>query len=278
MIHFTEISKLQSFLKSEWKKGKTIGLVPTMGALHEGHLSLIKASKEDNDITVCTIFVNPTQFNNLADLAKYPRTVDKDCEMLLNNHCDVVFTPTVEEMYRSATELKISFGDLENVMEGAFRPGHFNGVGIVVAKFFNIIQPDNAYFGQKDLQQCAVIKRLVNDLSFQININICPTRRENDGLAMSSRNKNLTVDERLKAPIIFQILTEAKTMVDTHSLASIKNWVIDRFEKESTLKLEYFEIVQLASLQTSSKYLPNETAFCVAVFLGNTRLIDNIII
>ncbi len=278
MIHFTEKSKLQSFLKAEWKKGKTIGLVPTMGALHEGHLSLIKASKEDNDITVCTIFVNPAQFNNPLDLEKYPRTIEKDCDMLLAAHCEVVFTPTIQEMYPFATTLQMLFGDLELTMEGAFRPGHFNGVGIVVSKFFNIIQPDNAYFGQKDLQQCAVIKQLVSDLSFPININICPTRREDDGLAMSSRNKNLSIQERIKAPIVYKILTEAKAMVDTQDIEAIKKWVQERFEKEDLINLDYFEIVNLTTLQPTTLYQIDETAFCVAVFLGNTRLIDNIIL
>ena len=201
---FYSINTLQDYLKNQRRKGKSLGFVPTMGALHRGHLSLIEASKAENDLTICSIFVNPTQFNNPQDLAVYPRTLQADCEMLESVKCDVVFAPNAHDMYLTLPNLKFDFGDLERVLEGKFRPGHFNGVGIVVSKLFNIIQPDSAYFGQKDLQQCAIINRLVKDLSYNLKLNICPTQRETDGLAMSSRNRNLTPEQRKNAPEIYK--------------------------------------------------------------------------
>jgi pantoate--beta-alanine ligase len=308
---FHTITSLRSYLRSERQQGKTIGFVPTMGALHEGHLSLIEASKAQNDLTVCSIFVNPTQFNNPDDLARYPRTLDADCAMLASAACDAVFAPSAEEMYGKASVgskptdalpypnhskrqtpsstdasdafdkpvLKFDFGDLERVMEGAFRPGHFNGVGIVVSKLFNIVQPDRTYFGQKDLQQVAVVRRMMIDLGFQIELHPCPTLREADGLAMSSRNRNLTSEERAIASHIFQGLTLAKSrLTDGQSPAIVKAFMEGHFAQQPAFRLEYFEIVNTHTLQPVEVLQPaGQTALCIAAFLGKVRLIDNVV-
>jgi len=276
---FHTTKSLQVFLKSERLSGKSIGLVPTMGALHNGHLSLIEASKKQNKLTVCSIFVNPTQFNNAQDLAVYPRTLEADCQMLESAGCDAVFAPNVEEMYPQLPNLKFDFGDLERVMEGQFRPGHFNGVGIVVSKLFNIVQPDNAYFGQKDLQQCAVINRLVKDLSFSLTLNICPTQRESDGLAMSSRNRNLSPEQRNLASEIYKSLQQACNLLkNKKSGEEAKQFVNDYLSKIEGIDLEYFEISDFETLQPINELLEGKTALCIAAFMGKTRLIDNVII
>ncbi|MES2518378.1 MAG: pantoate--beta-alanine ligase [Bacteroidota bacterium] len=276
---FHTIQSLQSFLKSQRLLGKTIGLIPTMGALHNGHLSLIETSKKHNAVTVCSIFVNPTQFNNAHDLSVYPRTLEADCQMLESVDCDAVFAPSVEEMYPQLPNLKFDFGDLERVMEGQFRPGHFNGVGIVVSKLFNIVQPDNAYFGQKDLQQCAIINRLVKDLSFSLTLNICPTQRETDGLAMSSRNRNLSAEQRLLAPEIYKILQKSGDLLrEKKSSIEVKKFVSNYLESTKGIDLEYFEISNFETLQPINELLEGKTALCIATFMGKTRLIDNVII
>lgn len=276
---FHTIKSLQVFLKSERLAGKSVGLVPTMGALHNGHLSLIEASNQQNQLTVCSIFVNPTQFNNAQDLAVYPRTLDADCQMLESAGCNAVFAPSVDEMYPQLPNLKFDFGDLERVMEGKFRPGHFNGVGIVVSKLFNIIQPDHAYFGQKDLQQCAVINRLVKDLSFALTLNICPTQRESDGLAMSSRNRNLSTEQRNSAPEIYKSLQQACDLLkNKKSGEETKQFVADYLSKVKGIDLEYFEISDFETLQPINQLSEDKTALCIAAFMGKTRLIDNVII
>jgi pantoate--beta-alanine ligase len=276
---FHTISTLQNFLKSQRLHGHSVGFVPTMGALHKGHLSLIETSKSQNSITVCSIFVNPTQFNNAHDLAVYPRTLETDCEMLASVGCDAVFAPSAEEMYPNLPNLKFDFGDLERVMEGQFRPGHFNGVGIVVSKLFNIVQPDAAYFGQKDLQQCAVINRLVKDLSFSLQLNICPTLRETDGLAMSSRNRNLTSEQRSNAPAIYKALQGASDILKSgESSEKAKTYVSKQFSAVEGIELEYFEISNFDTLQPINAFLEGKTALCIAAFMGKTRLIDNVII
>jgi pantoate--beta-alanine ligase len=276
---FHSIKSLQVFLKSERLAGKSVGLVPTMGALHNGHLSLIEASKKQNELTVCSIFVNPTQFNNAQDLAIYPRTLEADCQMLDSAGCDAVFAPSVEEVYPKLPNLKFDFGDLERVMEGKFRPGHFNGVGIVVSKLFNIVQPDHAYFGQKDLQQCAVINRLVKDLSFSLTLNICPTQRETDGLAMSSRNRNLSAEQRNLAPAIYKSLQQASDLLrNKKSGEEAKTLVSEYLSKVGGIDLEYFEISDFETLQPINELLEGQTALCIAAFMGKTRLIDNVII
>jgi pantoate--beta-alanine ligase len=276
---FYTINTLQDFLKTQRKAGYSIGLVPTMGALHQGHLSLIEASKAQNDLTVCSIFVNPTQFNNPQDLAVYPRTLEADCEMLEGVKCEVVFAPNAHDIYPTLPNLKFDFGDLERVMEGKFRPGHFNGVGIVVSKLFNIVQPDSAYFGQKDLQQCAIISRLVKDLSFNLTLNICPTQRETDGLAMSSRNRNLTPEQRKTAPEIYKALQKAvKLLQEKNPAQSIKGFITSNLDNIEGIEVEYFEISDFETLQPINELSEGKTALCIAAFMGKTRLIDNVII
>lgn len=276
---FYSINTLQDYLKTQRKKGKSIGLVPTMGALHKGHLSLIEASKADNDLTICSIFVNPTQFNNPQDLAVYPRTLEADCVMLESVKCDVVFAPNAHDMYLTLPNLKFDFGDLERVMEGQFRPGHFNGVGIIVSKLFNIIQPDSAFFGQKDLQQCAIINRLVKDLSYNLKLNICTTQRESDGLAMSSRNRNLTTEQRKNAPEIYKSLQKAVELLkNKKSAIAVKGFITSYLDNIEGIEVEYFEISDFETLQPISELSERKMAFCIAAFMGKTRLIDNVIV
>lgn len=275
---FFEIKILQAYLQNQRQLGKSVGFVPTMGALHQGHLSLIETAKNQNDIVVCSIFVNPTQFNNPHDLAVYPRTLEADCKMLEEVACDVVFAPSASEMYPSLPTLKFDFGTLENVMEGKFRPGHFNGVGIVVSKLFNIVQPNKAYFGQKDLQQCAVINCLVKDLSYALDLVICPTQREADGLAMSSRNRNLNEEQRIIAPEIYKSLTTAASLLKHQSSTAVKQFVKEYFEVIEDIELEYFEISDFDTLLPIEELSVGKTALCIAAFMGKTRLIDNIII
>ena len=276
---FHTIASLRSYLRPERQQGKTIGFVPTMGALHEGHLSLIEASNSQNDLTVCSIFVNPIQFNNPDDLARYPRTLEADCELLQTIGCYAVFAPSVQEMYPEKSLLTFDFGDLERVMEGKFRPGHFNGVGVVVSKLFNIVQPDCTYFGQKDLQQVAVVRRMMIDLGFQIELYPRPTLRETDGLAMSSRNRNLTPNERALAPHIYAGLSAAKSqLLSGQTPADVKVWMETHFAQQPAFRLEYFEIVNAFSLQDVNELQPEgQTALCIAAYLGKVRLIDNIV-
>lgn len=276
---FPTIADLRAYLRAERAQGKSVGFVPTMGALHEGHLSLIEASNAQNDLSVCSIFVNPIQFNNPDDLARYPRTLEADCELLKTVGCDAVFAPSVQEMYPEKSLLTFDFGDLERVMEGKFRPGHFNGVGVVVSKLFNIVQPDRTYFGQKDLQQVAVVRRMMIDLGFQIELHPRPTLREADGLAMSSRNRNLTPDERAIAPHIFAGLSAAKSqLLSGQTPAEVKDWMETHFAQQPAFRLEYFEIVNAFSLQDVTELQPEgQTALCIAAHLGKVRLIDNIV-
>ena len=276
---FPTIADLRAYLRTQRAQGKSVGFVPTMGALHEGHLSLIEASNTQNDLTVCSIFVNPIQFNNPDDLARYPRTLETDCELLQTVGCDAVFAPSVQEMYPEKSLLTFDFGDLERVMEGKFRPGHFNGVGVVVSKLFNIVQPDRTYFGQKDLQQVAVVRRMMIDLGFQIELHPRPTLRESDGLAMSSRNRNLTADERALAPHIFAGLSAAKTaLLNGRSPSDVKAWMEAHFAEQPAFRLEYFEIVNAFSLQDVTELQPEgQTALRIAAHLGKVRLIDNIV-
>lgn len=276
---FTSISDLRLYIKNKRASQLTIGFVATMGALHEGHQSLISTSTHQNDITVCSIFVNPTQFNNQEDLKKYPRNLDQDLQLLKESGCSAVFTPSVEEMYESLPVLSFNFGSLETVMEGAARPGHFNGVGIVVSRLFNIVQPDRAYFGQKDLQQVAVIKQMVKDLAFPIELVICPTLRKEDGLAMSSRNQRLNNDERAEATFIYKILSDSKkALLEGVTPNEVSKVVASQFEEHPDFTLDYFEIVQLDTLQPVSEITLNHTALCIAAYIGPVRLIDNILL
>jgi pantoate--beta-alanine ligase len=274
---FSEITTLQQHLHARRQQGQRIGFVPTMGALHQGHLSLVGQAKAETDCCVCSIFVNPIQFNNAHDLAVYPRTLDADCALLETVHCDIVFAPSAAAMYPKPVALRMDFGDLETVLEGKFRPGHFNGVGIVVSKLFHIVAPDRAYFGQKDLQQCLVIRRLVEDLSFNLELVICPTLRETDGLAMSSRNRNLSAQERAQAPVIYAALEVFRAQLSLRGLETARQAALEHLRQCPDLVLEYFEVVDTQTLQPIEQYQGQEVAVCVAAFLGKTRLIDNIL-
>ena len=278
MNRFDTIADLRQYLDT-LRPTHQIGLVPTMGALHDGHTTLIERAKQENDLVVSSIFVNPAQFNNPDDLARYPRTLEEDCKKLEAVGCDVVFAPSVNEMYPHSPVLRLSFGELETVMEGAFRPGHFNGVGIVVAKLFNIVQPHRAYFGQKDLQQVAVVRQLVRDLSFPIELIRVPTVREADGLAMSSRNRNLTPSERDQAPDLFKALMLAHDLLsEGQSTAQAKAAITGFFASHPFLRLEYVEVVNADTLEPAGEVLaPGQTAICLAAHLGNVRLIDNLV-
>jgi pantoate--beta-alanine ligase len=265
------------FWLNHLQKNHRVGLVPTMGALHEGHLDLVKRSISKADVTVVSIFVNPTQFNNPDDFAKYPITVDVDLEKLQAAGVDYVFLPKVETMYPTPSTLKFDFGALERVLEGQFRPGHFNGVGIVVSKLFHLIRPQIAFFGQKDLQQVAIIKRLVLDLSFELALEIVPTRRESDGLAMSSRNTRLSAVQRQEALILFRSLEKSKSKLQAgHSWAEVQKEIAQDFEQVEGARLEYVELIHPETFETYLQFDPSKkSSICVAAFLGEIRLIDN---
>jgi pantoate--beta-alanine ligase len=271
--------ELKAYLNSLLMRNETIGFVPTMGALHEGHLSLMAESLLNNDITVVSIFVNPTQFNNIDDLQKYPRTIESDLEKIKSlNSSIIVYAPSIEDIYGDKTTSKsFDYDGLEFQMEGKHRPGHFDGVGTIVKKLFEIVQPTNAYFGEKDFQQLAIVKKLVQKNDIPIHIVGCKIHREANGLAMSSRNERLSADERAKAAMIFEILTEAKKLFGTKTAKEVTNWVTKTFEKQTLFTLEYFEIADEATLLTCKR--KNKTkkyrAF-IAVFVNNIRLIDNI--
>jgi pantoate--beta-alanine ligase len=279
MLIFTTILEVQQYLKTKKKAARNIGFVPTMGALHAGHISLIERAKEENDEVVCSIFVNPTQFNNADDLRKYPRMFEQDCEILFSAGCEVVFAPSAEEMYPNAPQLKLDFGILENVMEGKFRPGHFNGVVIIVSKLFHIIKPEKAYFGLKDLQQVAVIRSLVQELSFDIVIVPCPILREVDGLAMSSRNMRLSSEARGLAPKVYQALKIAQEKLQSGAtVSSTQDFIKGFFASFPAFEVEYFEVAHFDTLQPiETKTEKNKTAICIAAFLDGVRLIDNIV-
>ena len=274
---FKEIQPLKTFLKVKRAQGSLIGLVPTMGALHKGHVSLVQASRKQNGVTVCSIYINPTQFNNPNDLLKYPRTFDKDLEMLENAGCDALFYPDNTEMYPEKPLIKIDFGHIDKVMEGQFRPGHFSGVALVVSKFFNVVQPDNAYFGQKDFQQFAIIQKLVDELKFGLTLHRVETLREDDGLAMSSRNLRLDSEQRLKSTIFYKSLLHAKEIINEgQTISTAKKTVADEFKKQN-IKLEYFEVADSKNLNLleSVKDTKNQPVMCIAGYVGDVRLIDN---
>lgn len=274
------IDALKAYLKDERLRGKSIGLVPTMGALHSGHISLIRASKQQNHITICSIYVNPTQFNNNDDLVKYPRTLESDIALLQPEGCDILFCPSNEEMYAEKPMVSFDFGTLGQVMEGQYRPGHFSGVALVVSKFFNIVQPNHAYFGQKDWQQFAILQKLVEELKFDLTLHQIGTLREKDGLAMSSRNLRLNADHRMKAVVFYQSLLAAKELLLAgHDIEEVKKQVRDKIENEGA-KLEYFEVADSKNLNLlkSVKDQENKPIMCIAGFIGEVRLIDNMFI
>ena len=274
---FNFIVDVQRFVEEKHNLGLKIGFVPTMGALHEGHLSLINRAKKENDIVVCSVFVNPIQFNNPADLEKYPRTPEKDIEKLEQAGCDAVFMPTAEEMYPNKVEDHYDFGDLERVMEGACRPGHFNGVAIVVRKLFEIVTPNRAYFGEKDFQQLAIINKMVSNLNMNLEIVPCPIVREKDGLAMSSRNVRLNEAERAIAPKIFATLNDSITKKDVMSPAEMKNYALKKYAEIKEFDVEYVEITDEINLKSIENWDECDHArIFVALQLGPVRLIDNV--
>ncbi len=257
--------------------GKTIGFVPTMGALHEGHFSLVRKCKSENDICVVSIFVNPTQFNNPEDLRKYPRTLEKDTQLLSTMGCDMVFAPSAEEIYskeETDTTYSFDFGGLDQVMEGPNRPGHFNGVVQIVSKLFDLVQPLRAYFGEKDFQQVAIIKHMVKVKGYDTIIIPCPIVREPSGLAMSSRNQLLSPEEKITASNISHILFESRQLIQCQTIPQVQSWVIEQINRIDGLQVEYFEIVDCDTLQPATTW--ENTIGCVTVHCGAVRLIDNV--
>ena len=259
------------------KEGNSIGFVPTMGALHAGHMSLVRYSKQQNDCTVVSIFVNPTQFNNKEDLIRYPQNLDKDISLLEKEGCDIVFVPDEKEMYPEPDLRVFSFGNLDKVMEGKHRPGHFNGVAQVVTKLFDIVMPHRVYFGLKDFQQVTILKKLVADCAYPVEIIPCPIIREADGLALSSRNMRLSPEQRQHAALISKTLLKAQHTGISVSLEKIKKTVVDTLNEDPYLQVEYFEIVDDKTLQPVRSWdTSGGKVGCIAVSVGNVRLIDNI--
>lgn len=279
MSIYKDTERLEEAITELKQSGKSIGLVPTMGALHKGHVSLVKKALRQNDLVVVSIFVNPTQFNNKNDLKKYPRTLEKDAE-LLRQLSDVilVFAPTADDIYDSNIKsIKFDFDGLEHEMEGEFRPGHFNGVGTIVKRLLEIVSPDRAYFGEKDFQQLQIIKKLVAKFKIPVKIIGCTIKREPDGLAMSSRNTRLKPEFREAAPFIYKTLKAAKKKFGTKSANEVVKWVNKQFAKHPILKLEYFTIVDTIALKPVKRKSNKKTyrAF-IAVYADDVRLIDNI--
>ncbi|MBQ6192501.1 MAG: pantoate--beta-alanine ligase [Bacteroidaceae bacterium] len=271
------INQLRECLAKYREEGRTIGLVPTMGALHEGHASLVRRSVEENDITVVSIFLNPTQFNDPKDLERYPRTLDADCRLLEACKADIAFAPSVKEIYPEPDTRQFSYPPTDSVMEGAMRPGHFNGVCQIVSKLFMYVEPDRAYFGEKDYQQIAVIRRMVDDLGFKLEIVPCPVVRQSDGLALSSRNALLSDEERITAANIFRVMNESRSLGLT--VQQTRDYVVDRVNSIPGLKVQYFSIVDGDSLADVSSWSDAPSIVgCITVFCGPKpiRLIDHI--
>ncbi len=271
------IKELRLQLDEDKQKGKKVGLVPTMGALHAGHISLVKRCVAENDVCVVSIFVNPTQFNNPNDLLTYPRTLDEDCQLLESSGCTYVFAPSVEEMYPEPDNRVFDFGTVAQVMEGARRPGHFNGVAQIVSKLFYAVKPDVSYFGEKDFQQIAVIRAMVKQLEIPVDIVDCPIQRESDGLALSSRNTRLTPEQRQKAPVIARTLKESVTFVPEKSVQQVIDYVVSTLNNVPDMSVEYFEIVDGNTLESISNW--SDTTYpvgCITVYCGEVRLIDNV--
>ena len=284
MIVTKTIAATQDLLNLKRKEGSSIGFVPTMGALHHGHLSLIRRARAENDFVICSIFVNPTQFTNKEDLEKYPRTFESDYKLLESEGCDIIFAPKVEEIYPNNNEpiTVYELKGLDKPMEGIYRPGHFQGVCVVVHKLFNIINPTRAYFGEKDFQQLAIIRHMVSSLKLDVQIVGCSIVRGEDGLAMSSRNMRLSASERQVAPMIYKTLLQAKHNIETEiniTPLQFKQWISDQISSYTPLKPEYVEIVNKNTLQSVNDWKGSkELIVCVAVFDGSVRLIDNIVL
>ena len=273
------VKELKDKLYIHKSQKRSVGLVPTMGALHKGHISLVEKCSKENDITVVSIFVNPTQFNDKNDLERYPRTLEADCKLLGNIKVDIVFAPSVEEIYPEPDTRTFSYPPTDTVMEGKYRPGHFNGVCQIVSKLFDLVEPDKAYFGEKDFQQVAIIRAMVKDKKYDIEIRQCPIIREDDGLALSSRNALLTNQERLIAVNISKVLKNSIEYSKNHRLNDTKEWVINQINSIEGLKIEYYEIVDGETLESIENWEDsNNIVGCITVFCGSTpiRLIDNI--
>jgi len=270
--------ELGAYISDIRNQGLSIGFVPTMGALHNGHLSLIKKARQENDRVVCSIFVNPLQFNNPDDLKKYPRTLAEDLAILEPAGCDVVFSPTAEEMYPDEVSEKYTFNHLDKVMEGKFRPGHFDGVAVVVNRLFQMVMPHRAYFGLKDFQQIAIVKSMMRQTNSPVELIPCPIIREADGLAMSSRNVRLSAEGRKLAPFIFETLQWGKQQIRSASPVEVTRMVLDRFKLHPEFEPEYFEIVDTETLMPVETFeLSNPPVACIAVWLDQVRLIDNLV-
>lgn len=284
MLILNTTADLTSAISAAKSAGKSIGLVPTMGALHEGHLSLIHQARQQNDFVVVSVFVNPIQFNNQEDLAKYPRTVEADCEKLSEAGADIAFVPSVEEMYPEKVDTVYHFGAIEEVMEGPRRPGHFSGVAVVVRRLFDLTQPDRAYFGEKDFQQIAIIRNLLGQIHYPIELVPCPIVRADDGLALSSRNMRLSPEARAIAPNIYDTLQQAVEMSEYEDVETVHDWVVDTLasfhevnglDESLAFDPEYFEIVDDTTLQPIADWNEaNGCVGCIAVWLTGVRLID----
>ena len=271
------IQELRTELDIQRQAGKKIGLVPTMGALHEGHASLVRRAVAENEVVVVSDFVNPTQFNDKNDLLKYPRTLEADCELLEKEGAAYVFAPSVEEMYPEPDTRQFSYVPLDTVMEGKYRPGHFNGVCQIVSKLFMMVEPDKAYFGEKDFQQLAIIREMVKQMNFPLEIVGCPIVRESDGLALSSRNARLSEEQRKQALGISQTLFKSQEYAASHTLEETQKFVEDGIAAAEGLELEYFEIVDGMTLQKIASWEDTDYVVgCITVFCGEVRLIDNI--
>ncbi len=274
-----KVAQLQQVVADAKAIGKSVGLVPTMGALHAGHISLVNRARKENDVVVVSVFVNPTQFNNAEDLATYPRTEEADCQKLSEAGVDFAFIPTVEEVYPEPDTRQFDLGEVAAVMEGAMRPGHFNGVAQIVSRLFEMVKPTRAYFGEKDFQQIAVIRRMVELEGFDLEIVDCPICREADGLAMSSRNTRLTAEQREIAPAIHRTLVKSLEWAKTHTLAETKQMAIDEINACPQMEVEYYEIVNPLTMQPLKEWsdAPDGVAVgCITVYCGKVRLIDNI--
>lgn len=276
MRTINSVSELKDTVKMLKSQGKSVGLVPTMGALHEGHISLVTRCRKENDVVVVSVFVNPTQFNNKEDLRTYPRTEEADKRLLEAAGCDVVFMPTVEEVYPEPDNRVFNLGPVAEVMEGAMRPGHFNGVAQIVSKLFMYVEPDRAYFGEKDFQQIAVIREMVRQEGFRLEIVPCPIVREADGLAKSSRNVRLTPENRAKAPAIAKALMESVEYAKTHTVAETHDKVVEQITAAG-MEVEYYQIVDSLTMQAVDSWddAPHING-CVTAYCGDVRLIDNI--
>lgn len=271
---FTTRQEVSSYLEALRSQGLSVGFVPTMGALHRGHLSLLAQAGQGADVVVCSIFVNPTQFNNPADLEKYPRPIEHDMELLEQAGCDVLFNPPVAEMYAGDEQWHLDIGELEYLLEGKFRPGHYQGVTQVVFKLFDIVKPDMAFFGQKDYQQVLVVQRMIDLLHLPVKLVMCPTERDPDGLALSSRNVHLTADDRLHALVLHRALDYVKTHFNPENLADLQQHAGQMIAAEPGVALEYFELTDAATLHIAGSSTPHIVALTAAM-VGQTRLIDN---